>query len=99
MLVRSSPGDGTIDFDEFTRLLTESDIAVAARFARVFKSIDTDGDGSVSAAELRVALEQSGVGVTEEQLQELLKLADTDGNGQLSFEGKKHGTIVITVWK
>ena len=81
-------GDGDIDFDEFLKLLVESDVASAARFAVVFKTLDTDGDGSVSAAELRAALEKRGLGVTDDQLQAMLKAADTDGNGQLSFEGK-----------
>ena len=62
-------------------------MASAARFAMVFKSLDTDGDGSVSAAELRAALEKRGLGITDDQLQAMISSADTDGNGELSFEG------------
>ncbi|KAL8603615.1 hypothetical protein ACOMHN_005557 [Nucella lapillus] len=82
-----SNGDGDIDFDEFTKLMAESEIASAARFAVLFKSLDSDGDGTVSADELRGALKKSGVGVTEQQLQALLDTAESkQGNKELSFE-------------
>ncbi|KAK7103641.1 calmodulin-like [Littorina saxatilis] len=79
-------GDGDVDFDEFTQLITESEVARAARFAMVFKTLDTDGDGNVSAAELRAALQNRGQDITSDQIQAMLNTADTDGNGQLSFE-------------
>ncbi|KAK7504227.1 hypothetical protein BaRGS_00004531 [Batillaria attramentaria] len=66
--------------------MSESEVAAAAKCAQAFKSIDTDGSGSVSVTELRTAMEQRGVGVTEEQLQQMIQIADTDGNGELSFE-------------
>ncbi|XP_076463651.1 uncharacterized protein LOC143295873 [Babylonia areolata] len=81
-----SNGDGDIDFDEFTKLLAESDIASAARLAMLFKSLDTDGDGTVSATELQAALANKGTGVTEEQLQTLLTKATANGSGELTFE-------------
>lgn len=79
-------GDGDIDFEEFAKLMAESDVAETARFAQLFKSIDTDSSGSVSVSELRTALENKGVGLSEQQLQQMIQYADTDGNGELSFE-------------
>lgn len=60
-------------------------MAAAVAGARIFKAIDTDGSGSVSASELRTALDKRGVGLTEGQLQQMISVAEK--SGQLSFEG------------
>ncbi|PVD26762.1 hypothetical protein C0Q70_14440 [Pomacea canaliculata] len=82
-------GDGDIDFEEFTRLITESEVAAAVAGARIFKAIDTDGSGSVSASELRTALDKRGVGLTEGQLQQMISLP-------MGFEDTRMLSVSVT---
>ena len=56
-------------------------------FRAVFQSIDTDNSGDVDARELRVALEkEGGTKLSQQEAQELIAKADTDGDGKLSFD-------------
>jgi len=51
----------------------------------IFQELDKNGDGSISFQEL-----QNGLGKRENgaQLLEMLKAADTDGNGTINYTGK-----------
>ncbi|EAY77275.1 hypothetical protein OsI_05249 [Oryza sativa Indica Group] len=56
-------------------------------FRRVFGSFDQDGDGKISATELRLCVKASlGEDMPDEEVQELMALADTDGDGLLDEE-------------
>ena len=46
--------------------------------------LDADKSGQIDATELKKALEAAGVSTTENQISELVKMIDTDGNGQIS---------------
>lgn len=52
----------------------------------IFQELDKNGDGSISFQEL-----QHGLGKREngQQLMEILRAADTDGNGTINYTGKK----------
>ena len=53
----------------------------------LYKSFDTDGDGSVSKSELKEGLKKLGrLNITDEQVNNLLKNVDEDGNGTLDFD-------------
>ena len=47
---------------------------------------DKDGNGSIEIEELKVVLSSLGQPATEEELQELMKLADMDGDGTIDFD-------------
>ncbi|XP_026463249.1 calcium-binding protein E63-1-like isoform X2 [Ctenocephalides felis] len=51
-----------------------------------FKVFDRDGNGYISRDELRTAMEMIGENVTEQQVTELMTLADTDKDGRINFE-------------
>ena len=53
---------------------------------RVFLEYDTDGGGSIDAAELKAALDATDMVVTEEEVLELLKQYDPDGSGDIGFD-------------
>lgn len=56
-------------------------------FRRVFGSFDQDGDGKISATELRLCVKASlGEDMPDEEVQALMALADTDGDGLLDEE-------------
>lgn len=50
----------------------------------VFKKLDQDHDGYISARDLRTA-QINGIKYTDEEIQDLIELTDTDGDGKISF--------------
>lgn len=49
---------------------------------------DRDGNGYITRDELKSAMEMIGENLTEEQLSEMLMLADLDMDGKINYEGK-----------
>merc|ERR1712241_784899 len=50
-----------------------------------FMTLDTSGDGNITASELGAALNSLGYVVTEEEVQTLIANADVDGNAAIDF--------------
>jgi len=61
--------------------LQDSDIS---NLQCIFKTLDTNGDGSLSAEEIRQGLQKQDVEVPE-GLEDLLKSVDTNGNGSINY--------------
>lgn len=51
-----------------------------------FKVFDLDGDGFITREELKVAMEMIGEDITEEQLTQVIIMADTDHDGKINYE-------------
>ena len=47
---------------------------------------DQDGNGLISAAELRHVMTYLGEKMTEEEVDEMISFGDVDGDGQLNYE-------------
>lgn len=79
--------DGTIDFKEFLNLMAkkmkETDTEEELREA--FKVFDKDGNGFISAAELRHVMTNLGEKLSDQEVDEMIKEADTDGDGQVDY--------------
>lgn len=56
----------------------------------VFQVFDKQGNGQVSINDLRHSLTTLGERLTDEELDELVREADQDGEGQANFEGTEH---------
>lgn len=59
-----------------------------------FKIFDADGNGSITVQELKQVLDNLGERLTEEEVGEMIKEADTDGDGTVNYEGMKNGLFL-----
>lgn len=62
---------------------------------RAFDVFDMDHNGYISREELRCVMESLGEKLSDIELDEMLKEADKDGDGQVNFEGER---ISEQVW-
>jgi Ca2+-binding EF-hand superfamily protein len=51
-----------------------------------FKVFDKDGNGYISAAELRHVMTSLGEKMSEEEVDEMIREADVDGDGQINYQ-------------
>ena len=81
-------GNGTIDFPEFLSLMARK--GTEEELIEVFKIFDRDGDGFISAAELRHEMNNVGKKLADEEADEIIHEADVDGDGQIdSYEDQQ----------
>ena len=81
-------GDGAIDFPEFLtmmlRKMNEGDPEKELR--DVFMVFDKDQSGTISADELRNVMKVIGEKLTDQEIEDAIKLADTTGDGEVSYD-------------
>lgn len=53
---------------------------------RAFSLFDKDGDGVISKREFRQGWLTLGLDLTYDEIDDLMKLVDDDGNGQISYD-------------
>ena len=53
-----------------------------------FRVFDKDGNGFISAAELRHVMTNLGEKLTDEEVDEMIREADIDGDGQVNYDGE-----------
>ena len=80
--------DGTIDFKEFLTLMSRKtrDADSQDELREAFKVFDKDGNGYISAAELRHVMTSLGEKLTDAEVDAMMKEADADGDGQVDYE-------------
>ncbi|CAG9807577.1 unnamed protein product [Chironomus riparius] len=82
-------GSGSIDFDEFLKMMggiVKSPEDEEREMWDAFQVFDKNGDGFVSIDELKFVLTNLGERLTDQEMNEILKDADVDGDGKLNFE-------------
>ena len=62
-----------------------------------FRLFDQDGNGFISATELKTVMTNLGEKITDEEVDEMIREADIDGDGQVDFEGKTSELFLLTV--
>ena len=81
-------GNGTIDFPEFLSLMARKmkDTDTEEELIDAFKVFDRDGNGLISAAELRHVMTNLGEKLSDEEVDEMIKEADIDCDGHINYE-------------
>ena len=81
-------GNGEIDFDEFLHVMQRKmkDTDTEEEFSRGFKVFDADNDNQINKADLRALMQNLGEDISEEELDDMIKVAAAEGNSSVSFE-------------
>ena len=81
-------GNGTIDFKEFLGLMVRKmkDTDTEEELMDAFKVFDIDGGGYITADEIRYVMETLGEPLTIDEIEDMIKDADLDSDGQINYE-------------
>lgn len=77
-------GSGSIDFEEFKALMISQQGDRESLLRLAFSVFDEDGSGYICAKELHNVMSQFGL--TDEELEEMIKEVDRDGDASINFE-------------
>ncbi|EZG70002.1 centrin, caltractin [Gregarina niphandrodes] len=79
---------GAIDFEEFLDGITSKlgDRESKEGIRKIFMLFDDDRTGSISFKNLKRVAQELGETMTDEELKEMIERADSNGDGEISFE-------------
>lgn len=81
-------GDGEIQFEEFLLLFSrhkKNQLPEDEELRQAFKVFDADGNGTISKVELKRVMDMLGEKLNDAQIDEMMKEADTNGDGEIDF--------------
>ena len=78
-----------MDFPEFLALMARKITAddTEDEMKEAFRVFDKEGNGFISAAEMRHIMMNLGEKLTEDEVDEMVHEGDIDGDGQINYEG------------
>uniref|UniRef100_A0A7N1A5M2 EF-hand domain-containing protein n=1 Tax=Kalanchoe fedtschenkoi TaxID=63787 RepID=A0A7N1A5M2_KALFE len=81
-------GNGTIEFNEFLSLMAKKikETDAEDELKDAFKLFDKDENGYISATELRHVMINLGEKLSDEEVEQMIREADLDGDGQVNYE-------------
>ncbi|KAL6971691.1 myosin I light chain Cam2 [Sarracenia purpurea var. burkii] len=81
-------GNGTIEFPEFLTLMANKmkETDAEEELKEAFKVFDKDQNGYISANELRHVMINLGEKLTDEEVDQMIREADLDGDGLVNYE-------------
>ncbi|KAK9696251.1 EF-hand domain pair [Popillia japonica] len=81
-------GNGTIEFNEFLQMMSKKmkDADGEEELREAFRVFDKNNDGLISSNELRHVMTSLGERLSEEEVDDMIKEADMDGDGQVNYE-------------
>ncbi|KAJ2670771.1 hypothetical protein IWW42_003804 [Coemansia sp. RSA 1085] len=82
-------GDGSIDFPEFVAMMARKPMSSEGpedEILEAFRVFDKNDDGVISAEELRQVMNSLGEKLTDAEIEEMIREADVDGDGQINYE-------------
>jgi len=80
-------GNNQIDFAEFLTMMARKmkDTDSEEEIREAFKVFDRDNNGFISAAELRHVMTSIGEKLTDDEVDEMIREADQDGDGRIDY--------------
>ena len=87
-MINEVDADGTIDFHEFLTMMARKmkDTDSEEEIREAFRVFEKDGNGFISAAELHHIMINLGEKLPDVEVDEMLREADIDGDGQVNYE-------------
>ncbi|ELU00552.1 hypothetical protein CAPTEDRAFT_227092 [Capitella teleta] len=81
-------GDNLISLDEYLEAMGVQPPSVhgQASMRYVFRSFDVDGNGVIDKKELKAVFAEMGKHFSEDEINRMMELVDTDGSGTLDYE-------------
>lgn len=81
-------GSGTLNFSEFKFMMAKRmrSIDIEEERREAFRIFDKDNNGYISRDELRIVMGNLGENLTDEEVDEMIKEADVDGDGRINYE-------------
>ncbi|XP_073402735.1 calmodulin-like [Dendrobates tinctorius] len=81
-------GNGTSDFPEFLTMMARKikDTDSEDEIIEALLVLDKDGNGYISAAELRHVMTNLGEKLTDEEIDEMIREVDIERDGQVNYE-------------
>ena len=82
-------GNGTLTFPQFLKLLSQNYNETkfnVEEMKAVFRIFDKDGDGFITADEIQLEMSNHGDVFTDQQIQQMMKGADSNGDGKIDYE-------------
>jgi len=79
--------DGVINFEEFLTLMSQTvkETDTEQELISAFRVFDQDNSGFISTDELRNVLKSLGENMTEAEIDDMLQMADKNGDGQIDY--------------
>lgn len=78
-----------IEFEEFIQIMMKKlEKGTVDRLREAFRVFDKDGNGLISSEELRNAMINLGEKMTEEEADEMVAAADSNGDGFIDYKGR-----------
>ncbi|XP_055878779.1 calmodulin-like isoform X1 [Biomphalaria glabrata] len=87
MISQFDKKNGQIDFADFLTLMATTMIRRESPedLLQAFQVFDREGNGYISAAELRHVMTNLGEKLSDEEVDEMIQEADTDGTGHINY--------------
>lgn len=88
-------GNGTIEFDEFVQMMCNSirRFDTEEDYINAFKAFDEDNDGKITKNELTQVLKNLNEPISQNQIDMLIRIADTEKNGIIDYAAFVHFMI------
>ena len=81
-------GNGEVDFEEFLTLMKKQikNMDPEDELRELFQIYDINSDGLISAMEVQTVMSKQGESINNEELKEIIREADLDGDGYINFQ-------------